>query len=225
MIVYNDVYFNSWCVLRSQSLDANYKHPPQQTHTKTKEENGSMFASEDDWGDDVGELEDDFKISKVLEDETKKHGQSRQEEQSLNLEHYEIAVTEGALSNEFDRLTFQDGDKNDDQDNEKEDISIDDSEKNSDEMVIPDDSLHSQVFQMIGSNHENNDENSHDMEEEEDETDLASDILISYYLSVVEEESVQKEEDASYVKRLLRDYQRNEGVDLDGMISPDLPSR
>ncbi|XP_048761769.2 programmed cell death protein 2-like isoform X3 [Ostrea edulis] len=210
----------SWCVLRSQSLDANYRKPS----LPAKLAKEDMFATEDDWGEDVGDLGDFpmIRAGNVTEETAKSNSRTLGYSDALkcgtDVQHppdtafTEVAVTERALSNELDDLTIQDGGD--------EDITVDDHEKSADnengddEMVIPDDTLQN-VMQQI----ENRQTTSSDMDE-----GITSDRLVSYYLSVIEEATLQAEEDTSHLNKLLSDYQRNEGVDLAGLLHSELPS-
>ncbi|XP_062615749.1 programmed cell death protein 2-like [Saccostrea cucullata] len=208
----------SWCVLRSQLLDTNYKKLPTATK-QVKEE--AMFASEDDWGEDVNDLNYDFSMTKSqneMEENTKSI--SRQSnyvdvlkggtngKNDSNSELPEVAITEGALSNEFKGLTVQD----------EEDITDEEDYVNGeDKMVIPDD-----IFQNVLEMIESKQMTSNDMEGEENK--IATDRLVSYYLSVLEEAHLQTKNDNNHLKKLLSQYQRNEGVDLEGLLCQDLPS-
>ncbi|XP_061175530.1 programmed cell death protein 2-like [Saccostrea echinata] len=207
----------SWCVLRSQSLDTNYKKLSSKSSKQVKEE--AMFASEDDWGDDVNDL-NDFSLSKScnkMEQNTKSNSRKSDYvdvvkceasgKNNHNTELPEVAITEGALSNEFKGLTVQDD----------EDITDEEDYVNGeDKMVIPDDSFQN-VLELI----ENKQMTSNDMEEG---NESVTDRLVSYYLSVLEEAHLQTEIDNNHLKKLLSQYQRNEGVDLEGLLYQDLPS-
>lgn len=178
-----------------------------------------LFACEDDWGDDVDDPTDKFTKTETGKQQSAPKSGGFSSNNCSSSEFDEIAITEGALSNKFEELRFQDDEQ--EQEEVKEDISVDDSEKEDevnkdDQMVIPDDSLLN-AFQLI----DNSQETCNDMDEG---PDPSSDILISYYLSVVEEHSVNAD-DNGYLKKLLSEYQRNEGVDLEGLLSPDFFTR
>lgn len=203
----------SWCVLRSQFLDTSFKKPSQQAKVVEKVD---LFACEDDWGDDADDLKDDFTKTETRKEQSVPKSDGYSNNNCSSSEFDEIAITEGALSNKFEELTFRDGGVEEEEE-EKEDISVDESEKEDDinkdiQMVIPDDSLQN-AFQLI----ENGQETCNDMDEG---PDPSSDILVSYYLSVVEEHSVIAD-DNGYLKKLLSEYQRSEGVDLEGLLSPE----
>lgn len=205
----------SWCVLRSQFLDSSYKKHSQQAKLEKKVD---LFTCEDDWGDDVDDPTDDFTKTEAGKQQSAPKSGGYSSNNCSSSEFDEIAITEGALSNKFEELRFQDDEQvEEEQEEVKEDISVDDCEKEDevtkdDQMVIPDDSLHN-AFQLI----ENGQETCNDMDEG---PDPSSDILISYYLSVVEEHSVPAD-DNGYLKKLLNEYQRNEGVDLEGLLSSE----
>lgn len=209
----------SWCVLRSQFLDSSYKKHSQQAKLEKKVD---LFTCEDDWGDDVDDPTDDFTKTEGGKQQPAPKSGGYSSNNCSSSEFDEIAITEGALSNKFEELRFQDDEQvEEEQEEVKEDISVDDCEKEDevtkdDQMVIPDDSLHN-AFQLI----ENGQETCYDMDEG---PDPSSDILISYYLSVVEEHSVPAD-DNGYLKKLLNEYQRNEGVDLEGLLSSEYFSR